>query len=102
MHYIVNALDRPGSASLRASHRDAHRSRLEKHDFPLKVVVAGPLLSDDEDVIGSLLIIESDAIENVRAFVGTDPYWIAGVYESVSVKPFRAVIGEIGAADGKG
>ncbi len=99
MQFVVYALDKPGTGSLRATHRDAHRGRLENHEYPLRIIFAGPLLGDEDRVIGSLFLIESDTVENVRAFVGTDPYWIAGVYESVAVHPFRAVIGSVGGGE---
>lgn len=88
MYYSVYALDRPGAGSLRAKHREEHRARLHNHEYALKVVVAGPLLGDDDAMIGSLVIVEAEAAEDVRAFIGTDPYWINGVYETVDVRAF--------------
>ena len=30
MHFVVYALDKPGSGDMRAAHRDAHRARLRE------------------------------------------------------------------------
>jgi hypothetical protein len=46
MHFVVYALDKPGSGDIRAAHRDAHRARLREPGQPLKVVTAGPMLDD--------------------------------------------------------
>ncbi len=92
--FTVYALDKPGAAPLRAEHGEAHRGRLRAHNAPpLQVVVAGPLLDEDDKPIGSLVIIEADTIEAVRAFVEADPYQINGVYGDVDIKPIRWTIG---------
>ena len=93
MYFSVYALDKPGAGSLRAKHREEHRARLHQNEYPLKVIVAGPLLGADDTMIGSLLIVEAEAAEDVRAFIGTDPYWINGVYETVDVRAFGWGIG---------
>jgi uncharacterized protein YciI len=62
MHFVVYALDKPGSGDIRAAHRDAHRARLREPGQPLKVVTAGPMLDDAKNAIGSLLIIDAARI----------------------------------------
>ena len=41
---------------------------------------------------GSLVIAEFDSLEEARAWADADPYVGAGVYERVTVKPFRKIL----------
>lgn len=93
MQYAVYALDKPDAGPLRAQHRDAHRARLRDHDHPVEVVIAGPLLDDAENPIGSLFVIEAASIGDVRAFMDADPYILNGIYQSADIKPVKWTIG---------
>ncbi len=53
----------------------------------------GPLLSEDgERPVGSLLIMAFDDQGQARAFAEGDPYAQAGLFESVTIRPFRKVL----------
>jgi uncharacterized protein YciI len=93
MHFIVYALDKPGSGDLRAAHRDAHRARLRAPGMPLKVVSAGPMLDEAKNAIGSLLIVDAADIAAVRAFVEGDLYRRHGLWQSIDIRPFNWTIG---------
>ena len=93
MQFSIYALDKPDSSQLRAQHRDAHRTRLDNHDHPVKVVLAGPLFDADEKPVGSLIIVDAEKEEDVRAFVQADPYIRHGVYQSADIKPVKWTIG---------
>ncbi len=93
MHFVIYALDKPGSGAVRAAHREAHRNRLVHHDHPVKVVAAGPLLDVADAMIGSLIIIEAAAIGLVKTFLAGDPYQLNGLFASVDIRPFRWTIG---------
>jgi uncharacterized protein YciI len=59
--------------------------------------LAGPLPAiDSEDpgpagFTGSLVVVEFSDLAAARAWADEDPYVKAGVYERVSVKPFKKV-----------
>ncbi len=97
MLYAILANDVPDSAPLRKTARPAHLKRLEKLVADGRVIVAGPLPAiDSEDpgpagFTGSLTVAEFDSLEEARAWAESDPYADAGVYESVTVKPFKQV-----------
>jgi uncharacterized protein YciI len=93
MHFAVYALDKPDAGLLRAELGDAHRARLRGHDHPVEVVIAGPLLDEAGNPIGSLIVIEAASIGDVRAFMDADPYILNGVYESADIKPVKWTIG---------
>ncbi len=98
MLYAIIAKDREGSLSRRAEARPAHLSRLERLRSKGRLVLAGPFPAIDcEDpgeagFSGSLIVAEFDSLEDAEAWASADPYMSAGVYEQVTVKPFRQVI----------
>jgi uncharacterized protein YciI len=59
MHFVVYAVDKPGAAEIRSAHRGAHRARLRDPGPGLKVVMAGPLLDEKQNAIGSLIIVDA-------------------------------------------
>jgi uncharacterized protein YciI len=93
MLFVLTCLDKPNSASLRAETRPAHldfiRARIEQ------VPMAGPILAEDEKTpIGSMLIVELTNRAEVDRFLAEDPYSRAGLFQSVTVRPFRKVFPE--------
>jgi uncharacterized protein YciI len=87
-YFVVHALDAPGKASARAKARPEHRARLRSHDYPLTVHIAGPLLDDDGEMCGTMLIVEAADKGIVETYLAADPYSLAGVYGSVDVRAF--------------
>ena len=93
MLFVLTCLDKPNSASLRAETRPAHldfiRARIKQ------VSVAGPILAEDEKTpIGSMLIVNLPSRAEVDRFLADDPYGRAGLFQSVTVRPFRKVFPE--------
>ena len=87
MHYVIHALDRDGHVQKRLDHYDAHKAYLA--DPPVRIVISGPLLADDEDtMIGSCFLVEAESLDEARAFNESDPFHAAGIWETVSVRPF--------------
>ena len=89
MLYVLTCKDKINSEELRKEVRSNHLHYL--HDFDIKL--AGPLLSDDQQMmIGSLILLECDDKEAAEAFASNDPYNTAGLFESVEISPFRQAI----------
>jgi len=91
--FTLHALDKTdGGAAIRAANRSNHLEWAGKLGDRLRV--GGPLLSDDgEQMIGSLLIIEAESLESLRAEMAEDPYAKAGLFERVTLTPFKWLIG---------
>ena len=91
--FVVHALDKSDTGpAIRAENRPAHLEWARALGDRLKV--GGPLLSDDgEQMIGSLLIIEYDSLDALKAHLETDPYAIGGLFQCVDVHPFKWLIG---------
>ena len=87
MHYVIHCLDHAGHVQKRLDHYDAHKAYLSNP--PVKIVISGPLLDDDEEtMIGSMFLVEADSLDEVQAFHTNDPFYAAGIWEKVSIRPF--------------
>lgn len=87
MHYVVHCLDHPGFVEKRLENYDAHKAYLGAAD--VTIVISGPLLADDEEtMIGSMFLLEADSLAEVEAFHKNDPFYAAGIWEKVSIRPF--------------
>ena len=98
MLYAIFSEDVPESLPLRLQARPAHLERLQGLRAEGRLVLAGPHPAlDTEDpgaagFTGSLVVAEFPSLEAARAWADADPYVSAGVYERVTVKPFRSVL----------
>ncbi len=92
MLFIAYCVDKADHLSVRMDTRPAHLDFLKSKGDSLKV--AGPTTADDgETPNGSLLIFEDSTLEAAKAWVGQDPYAAAGLFETVTVKPWKHAIG---------
>jgi uncharacterized protein YciI len=88
--YAIVCFDRPDSASLRDQHRAAHQEFLQKNSS--KVVFGGPLKHTPEGAsTGALIVVSCASRQEAEAFIGGDPFFRHGVYESVAVRAFKQV-----------
>lgn len=91
--FVLHCLDKPNSMDLRLANREAHlayiRSRLDE------VKVAGPMLDDDGQMAGSLLIVDVADKAAAEAFTAADPYNKAGLFERVDVKAVKITFGQV-------
>jgi uncharacterized protein len=94
MAFIVQAMDRPDSHEVRQGSRAAHLAFLEKAGA--KVLLAGPLLTEDGEMAGSLLIVDFESIEAVKRWLVDDPYTRADLFETVAISAFKPVITNFG------
>ena len=88
--FMMICRDKPGHLALRQQTRDAHLAYIAETGV---VEQAGPLLDGDEQMCGSLLILDVADIEAARAWGGNDPYFQAGLFDSVTVERWKKVIG---------
>ena len=83
--YILIAHDRKNGLEHRMAHRPAHLEHMARLDATGRIQYGGPLLNEDGDMSGSLIIIEADDIESARATFAEDPYVIHGVFDDYDV-----------------
>ena len=74
-----------------------HLARLQLLHDEGRLLTAGPMPAVDSNdpgaagFTGSTVIAEFESLEAAQAWADADPYVAAGVYEHVSVKPFKKV-----------
>ena len=97
MLYAILSVDVAESLDKRKSARPAHLKRLQDLQDQGRLVLAGPHPAIDTDnpgdagFTGSLVIAEFSSLQDANDWADADPYVEAGVYASVSVKPFKQV-----------
>jgi hypothetical protein len=95
--FAVWASDAPGSGDARQRVREAHRARLRAPaPHAVQVLQAGATLDDATGAMnGTLLVVQAEDMDAVRAFVAADPYVAAGVYARVEIRPWRCGLGPL-------
>jgi len=97
MWYAIVGQDVPDSLSRRLSSRPAHVARLQLLQTQGRLLLAGPFPAvDAEDpgtagYTGSLIVAEFASLSAAQDWANADPYLAGGVYERVSVQPFKKV-----------
>lgn len=98
MWYVIIGEDRADSLADRLAARPEHVARLKALLEEGRLLTAGPNPAiDAEDpgeagFSGSVIIAEFASLEQAKAWADADPYIKAGVYENVTVKPFKKVL----------
>lgn len=98
MYYAIIAEDAANSLEARVQTRPAHLKRLQDLDAQGRLLIAGPHPAIDQDdpgqagFTGSLVVAEFESLKAARSWADQDPYFAAGVYEKVTVKPFKKVL----------
>ncbi len=88
-YFAIHCIDKPHAQELRAQTRAAHLEYVQTVKDDLLVV--GPLLDNDGQPMGSLLIIDFPDRKAAIEFAARDPYAEAGLFASVAVTAWRKV-----------
>jgi len=93
MLYAFICIDKPGEGlALRKQNREKHLAFLDALGDQMKT--AGPFMNEDgSEPRGSLVIIEAESLKAAKAVSAQDPYYIAGVFQSVDVRPWKWLFG---------
>lgn len=93
--FVVQCTDGENVLAARQQARPAHLARLQVLADAGRVLAAGPLPRDPDDLSqgfhGSVLILEFADQQALQDWLADEPYLHAGVYREVSVKPFLKV-----------
>ncbi len=98
MLYAIIGDDAPGSLEKRLAVRPAHLARLDALQQDGRLTLAGPFPAIDSPnpgpagFSGSLIVAEFESLEAARTWAEADPYLSTGVFERVTVKPFKKVL----------
>ncbi|GAA6204414.1 YciI family protein [Thalassotalea sp. SU-HH00458] len=98
MYYLIYSEDVENSLPLRMKVRDKHIARLTDLQQEGRLLVAGPCPAIDAEnpgdagFTGSLIIAKFANLNDAQSWADQDPYIDAGVYKSVTVKPYKKVL----------
>lgn len=98
MWFSIVSQDVENSLEIRAGARTAHIARLESLRDQGRLLVAGPNPAIDSNepgaagFTGSIVIAEFASLREARDWANDDPYFTAGVYSDVDVRPFKPVL----------
>lgn len=90
--YIVICRDAPGGAEKRKGATAAHLRHIEECIDELSI--AGPMFDEaGTRTVGSVLVVRTQSAQAARALTERDPYFKAGVWDSIEVLPFYPAAG---------
>ncbi len=98
MWYAIIGEDASNSLEKRLEARPDHIARLTALKNEGRLLLAGPFPAIDAQdpglagFSGSLIVAEFDDIEAAKQWAEADPYVSTGVYQQVTVKPFRKTL----------
>jgi uncharacterized protein YciI len=98
MWYAIMAEDSPNSLDKRLAARPQHLSRLQALQEAGRLLLAGPFPAIDSTdpgtagFTGSLIVAEFTDLDAAKTWANDDPFVAAGVYQNVTVKPFRKTL----------
>ena len=87
MLFALVAYDRPNAVARRMELRPEHLEFLKAQGETIKL--AGPFLADNGDMVGSIVVVEAETVEDARAIFAKDPFMIGNLFDSITVKPWR-------------
>lgn len=84
MAYMIYTCDKPQHKQVRDEFREAHYAYLMAHKHLL--IASGGLQDDSaQSILGGLIVLDVDTLDEVQAFVESDPFTRAGLFERVEV-----------------
>ena len=85
-YFLLLCEDKPDSLDLRLETRASHLAYIAQHEE--KVLLAGPMLGEDQKPVGSMLLIEVAGPEEAATFAQNDPYTQAGLFAQTRIQPY--------------
>jgi uncharacterized protein len=98
MLYAIIGEDSENSLEKRLQVRPRHIERLNKLKDEGRLILAGPFPAIDSNdpgpagFTGSMIVAEFESLAAAQSWADADPYLSEGVYQRVTVKPFRKTL----------
>jgi uncharacterized protein YciI len=89
MRVALICIDKAGALQTRLDNRAAHLAHIDASGV---VEMAGPFLQDGA-MIGSLIILVVPDMAAAQDWAANDPYALAGLFQSVTLREWKKVIG---------
>ena len=90
MTYLITCHDKADSLDLRLSTREEHLNYL--NNFKEQIMIAGPILDENKNPVGTVLVLNYDKLEQVNDFLKKDPYNQVNLFKKISILEFKKVL----------
>ena len=90
MLYVIHCFDKAGHLQVRMDNRPTHVEYLKSYGD--KLFAAGPTLDVEENMNGSVVILDVESLSDAEDFAANDPYAKAGLFEKVTIQPWKKVL----------
>ncbi len=90
MLFVIRCIDKKNHLAVRQENRPAHVEYLKS--FGDQLFAAGPLLDNNEQMCGSVVILELPDRQAAENFTDDDPYAKAGLFEQVTIDRWNKVL----------
>ncbi len=90
MRFALMTKDKPGALQTRLDNREAHLAYIAETGV---VEMAGPVLDDEGQMCGSLIVLEVEDMAAAQAWAENDPYAKARLFSDVTLRAWKKVIG---------
>jgi len=94
MLFAITSIDKANALDLRMATREQHLSYGAKVG---NLRLGGPFMDEAGNMVGSFVVLEADSLEAAQAWAHNDPYYLAGLFSSVDVRPWKMTINKCGA-----
>jgi len=90
MLFVIRCCDKKNHLPVRQENRPDHVAYLKS--FADKLFAAGPLLDENEQMWGSVVIVDLADRAAAEEFAANDPYARAGLFEQVTIDRWNRVL----------
>ena len=90
MRFALMTKDKPNALQTRMDNREAHLAYIADTGV---VEMAGPVLDEDGQMCGSLIVLDVEDLAAAKAWADNDPYAKAGLFSDVTLRAWKKVIG---------
>ncbi|PUB11763.1 YciI family protein [Yoonia sediminilitoris] len=89
MQFVLMAKDKPGALQTRLDNREAHLAYVAETGI---VAFGGPMLDEDGQMCGSMLVLDLPDLAAAQDWADADPYAKAGLFADVTIHQWKRVI----------
>lgn len=98
MQFVIIGEDKAGALENRQKTRPDHLDYWKSRGQLF--LAAGPFLDEQDQPVGSMIVIEAASLEEAQKLADADPYMVAGVFETLSVKRWNWIFGNPNSSEG--
>ena len=92
MQFVIIGEDREDGLAARQKARPDHLDYWQGMETIF--LSAGPFINELDQPVGSMIIIEAESLSKAEELAQADPYMLAGVFKSLSVKRWNWLFGK--------